>query len=149
MLWVDPFSGEKQMISRPQPTVLKEVKALMKVKAEKYERALKKIEGAIASHKECPYLWLLRGDLIQLLQTLDGPPLKAAASSYSKALKLNPNNLEAIESLAHFYDAVVPAPVKAKRYARIYIETVKQSLCEMERIVVDAVVRPNVPRVKK
>jgi len=85
--------------------------------------------------QECPYLWTLRGDLIQLLETQEGPPLKEAAASYSKALNLNPNNLEAVESLAYFYDAVDPNPEKAMRYAKVYIEKAKQGLLAMEQIV--------------
>jgi uncharacterized protein (DUF433 family) len=90
--------------------------------------------------QECPYLWILRGDLIQLYETQKGPPLNEAAVSYRKALKLNPHDLSAIESLALFYDAVVQKPAWAKRYAGAYIEKVRQSLSEMELIDADEVV---------
>jgi hypothetical protein len=75
--------------------------------------------------------------LIQLFDSLDGPPLKEAAKSYSQALKLNPNNLEAIEGLAHFYDAVDPKPSRAKRYAAMYIEKAGQGLSGMNQILTE------------
>lgn len=77
---------------------LKQIKTLWKAK--KFERALANLEKLLARHKECPRLWNLRGDLIQLLETQDGPPLAEAAKSYKTALRLNRNNLETLESLA-------------------------------------------------
>jgi len=114
---------------------LKEIKTLSKRK--KFEKALAKLGKLLARHKECPHLWNLRGDLIQLLETQDGPPLAEAAKSYKTALRLNPNNLETLESLAHFYDAVEPKPATAKRYAEAYITKAKRGIAEMERVIAD------------
>lgn len=114
---------------------LKEIKTLWKAK--KFEKALTRLEKLLARHKECPHLWNLRGDLIQLLETQDGPPLAEAATSYKTALKLNPNGLETLESLAHFYDAVEPKPARAKHYAEAYIAKAKRGLAEMERVVAE------------
>ena len=114
---------------------LKEIRKLMK--AEKFGAALAKLDKDLPRHQECSYLWILRGDLIQLQETQEGPPLKEAAASYRKALKLDPNNLYAIESLAHFYDAVDLKPAKAKRYAVTYIAKAKRGIAEMERVVAE------------
>ena len=115
---------------------LKEIRRLMK--AEKFGAALAKLERVLPRHQECSYLWTLRGDLIQLHETQEGPPLKEAAASYRKALKLDPNNLYAIESLAHFYDAVDLKPARAKHYAEAYIAKAKRRLAEMERVATEA-----------
>jgi len=114
---------------------LKEIKTLWKAK--KFKKALANLEKLLARHRECPHLWNARGDLIQLLETQDGPPLAEAAKSYKTALRLNPNDLETLESLAHFYDAVDPKPVTAKRYAEVYIAKAKRGLAEMERVIAD------------
>jgi hypothetical protein len=57
--------------------------------------------------------------------------------SYKKALRLDSDNLESLESLAHFYDAVEPKPTTAKRYAETYIAIAERRLTEMKRIVND------------
>src|SRR4051812_3211768 len=90
--------------------------------ANKFEEALTQIDRLIEQDAENPYLWNLRGDLIQLLPTMDGPPLSEAGKSYRKALKLNPNDLETLGGLAHFYDAVEQKPLEAKKYAKEYIK---------------------------
>jgi tetratricopeptide (TPR) repeat protein len=114
---------------------LKQIKTLYRAK--KFEKALASLEKLLARHKECPHLWNLRGDLIQLLDTQDGPPLGEAAKSYKTALRLDPNNLETLASLAHFYHAVEPKPETAKRYAEAYIVIAKRGLAEMERVIAD------------
>lgn len=106
-------------------------------KAKKFREAFAILEKLLACHKECPHLWNLRGDIIQLFETQDGPPLAEAAACYKTALKLNPNDLEALESLAHFYDAVDPKPAKAKYYAETYIAKAKCGLREMEQILAE------------
>jgi Flp pilus assembly protein TadD len=112
---------------------LKKIKSLCR--ARQFEKALTGLEKLLTRHKEWPHLWNLRGDLIQLIGTQDGPPLGEAAKSYKTALRLNPNDLETLANLAHFYDAVEPKPVTAKRYAEAYIVIAKQGLAEMERII--------------
>jgi predicted Zn-dependent protease len=107
------------------------------VKEEKYARALKRLDALLRRQQDRPYHWTLRGDLIQLYETQDGPPLKEAAVSYLKALKLDPFDLYAIKSLARFYDAVSPRPATAKRYAEAYIAKAKRGLAEMESIIAE------------
>src|SRR5438876_747112 len=96
---------------------IKEIRRLMR--AERFEAALAKLEGYLKRHPECSEIWVLRGDLIQLLDRQDGPPLSEAAKSYEKALWINPNSLEALEGLAHYYDAVDLRPKRARRHAQV------------------------------
>lgn len=89
-----------------------------------YDKALSELNALLTSECNCPSFWVMRGDLIQLGENASTPPLTEAAASYKKALELDPNDLEAIESLAHFFDAVISQPTDAKQYARAYIEKV-------------------------
>ncbi len=114
---------------------LKEIRTLLD--AEKFDEALATLDKLLARDNECPHLWNLRGDLIQLLDTEAGPPLSEAGRSYEKALAINPDDLEALECLAHFYDAIDPEPVKAKQYAAAYISRAKRGLAEMERVLAE------------
>ena len=108
-------------------------------RARRFEKALAEVERLLKKHADDPRLWNIRGDLIQLLDSTDGPPLAEAGKSYRKALELNPNDLEAMEGLAHFYDAVELNRSKARKFAGMYLEKAKQRVAEivaeMERIV--------------
>lgn len=104
--------------------------------AQKFDQALTECEKALKQDQGNPYLWNLRGDLIQLLDHVDGPPLSEAANSYKTALRINPKDVSALESLAHFYDAVEAKPRLARRYAKAWIRQTKQTLTDMEKIVV-------------
>jgi tetratricopeptide (TPR) repeat protein len=112
---------------------INEIRDLMQ--QDKMEEALVEIEKLIEIHDDCPFLWVLRGDLIQSLPTKDGPSLEEAGRSYLMALRFNPNDLEAIESLANFYDCIEDKPTEAKKYAAAYIERATKSLQAMERII--------------
>ena len=103
----------------------------------KMREALSQVDELLARASECPYLWNLRGALILLVETNDGPPPGDAAKSYLRALELNPNDLEALEGLAHFYDTIDPKPDEAKRYAREYLEKAKKIHIAMERIIAE------------
>src|SRR4051812_45785041 len=102
---------------------------------QEFEAALSEVDRLLAKESGNAYLWNLRGDLVQLLDTKDGPPLAQAAESYRKALEINPNDLEAIEGLAHFYDVIERRPSEAKKYAKQYLDKTKKSLLEMNRIL--------------
>jgi Tfp pilus assembly protein PilF len=66
---------------------LKHIRALMK--REEFQEAFSQVEEALKHNKECPGLWNVRGDLIQLLEAASAPPLAEAAKSYRRALKLD------------------------------------------------------------
>jgi predicted Zn-dependent protease len=84
--------------------------------------ALKLIEGLIKKNPLSPYLHVMRAELILLQNHPNTPPLDAAERSYLRAHNMNPNDLEAIEGLAHFYDAVNPDRRKAKKFAELYLQ---------------------------
>ena len=48
------------------------------------------------------------------LQLEERGELSEVESCLTRALELDPHNIEALEEAAHFYDAVVPAPQKAQ-----------------------------------
>ena len=103
--------------------------------SQEYDRALLEVEVLRDKCRDCPSIWILRGDLIQLAESADTPPLEEAAVSYKKALEIDPNNLEALESLAHFYDAVVSEPANARQYAQACIQKIELIRSAMQNIV--------------
>jgi len=100
-----------------------------------FKRALSQVDKLLAQQPDCPYLWNYRGNLIQLLDEGDVPAVDEAKTSYLKALEVNPDDLEALENLAHFYDTVGHSPIEAKKYATAYVEKARKSLVAMERIL--------------
>ncbi|WP_018277357.1 tetratricopeptide repeat protein [Teredinibacter turnerae] len=80
--------------------------------AETMEVTLKALEDYPNSEK----LWVMRGDLLQLVNFDDGLELGESEKCYRKAIEINPQSAEAYEELAHFLDAVMAKPRKAKQY---------------------------------
>ncbi len=103
------------------------------------------IEETVAVEQANPYLWNLRGDVIQLLDIPDGPPLSEVEESYLKALEIEPENLESIESLAHYYDAVSTDVGKSKKYAALYLNKAGHTCAAMDAIL-RAQITGNYPR---
>jgi hypothetical protein len=72
---------------------------------------------------DSPYLLVWRAILIQ---AQDDPAsaltLQDAEQSLLRAYGTDANYLPALEELAHFYDAVEPDAMKARKYAREYLE---------------------------
>jgi len=52
-----------------------------------------------------------------------------------KAITLDPNSIEALYEAAHFYEAVVPDAIKARKYATACREKATQILAEMDGIL--------------
>jgi predicted Zn-dependent protease len=100
--------------------------------------ALQGIDEAISAYADNPSLWIMRGDLIQLVDSAPLGSLTEAERSYHRALELDPDNLEAIESLAHYYDAVGADPAKAKEFAAKYIGVSGKKCAEMSAILSEA-----------
>jgi len=103
--------------------------------ARDFKQAFKLIEESVAVEQTNPYLWNLRADVIQLLDIPDGPPLLEVEKSYLKALEINPEDLESIESLAHYYDAVSTDIEKSKRYAALYLNKASKTCAAMDAIL--------------
>lgn len=80
---------------------------------ERFDEALLELELLIKTSPECAHLWVLRGILIQLsdISTLT---LEDAEQSFLKALEIEPDFIEALEDLTHFYYAVMDDKEKTR-----------------------------------
>lgn len=73
-------------------------------------------DEAVAAFPGSVRLWCRRGDLIQLGPEGNPHTLEDAQASYERALEIDPDDCEALESLGHFFDAVTPNPALAEHY---------------------------------
>ena len=105
-------------------------------KAEEFDGALALVDHLLLGAPDCPYLLVTRGMLIQLLDHQNGPTLQEAEKSFLAALKLAPGSLDALEELAHYYDAVAPDATKAKFYAAEYFKKAEPAL-EKIRVILN------------
>jgi Tfp pilus assembly protein PilF len=69
------------------------------------------------------------------LQLSEDAALSEVEECLNKALKLDPDSVEALQEAAHFYDAVMPNARKARRYAVICREKASKVVGEMEEIL--------------
>lgn len=86
--------------------------------AEPAPKTIAVCERAVAEFPSSAKLWLMRGDLIQLAGYEGTPALSEAEQSYRRAITASPSCAEAYEALAHFLDAVIAQPRKARQYLR-------------------------------
>ena len=75
------------------------------------------VERAIEKEPTSSALWILRGDLIQLMDD-DSRPLSEARGSYETAIRHDPESAQAHEELGRFIDAVEDEPAKAEPFLR-------------------------------
>ena len=104
-------------------------------KHEKYNDALKellKAEGTL-SNTNYPDFFVLKGVLI-LLSDINDFTLADVEKNYLKALKLDPENINALEELYHFYDAVMDDETKAKKYMKKLDDVINDKRMEFKRI---------------
>ena len=71
---------------------------------------------ALTQFPESEKLWIMRGDLLQLVNYDDGTELSEVEKCYRKAISINPRSTEANEELGYFLDSVMGKPRKAKHY---------------------------------
>jgi hypothetical protein len=96
---------------------------------------LRLIEEAVAAHPKCPVLLVKKAILIQTQDDLDGTPtLDDAERCLLEAHALDDKYLDALEELAHFYDAVNVDRAKARSFAEQYIGLVSPVLRDMTEI---------------
>jgi hypothetical protein len=98
--------------------------------------ALRLTTEALRGDGDCPYLLVLRAQLIQLDKDSDAS-LADAEKCLLRAIEVDPQYLPALEEMAHFYDAVEPDLKKAQAFARQYLEQSGRILEEMQRIVAE------------
>jgi hypothetical protein len=99
-----------------------------------FERVLKIVAELLPAHSLSPWLWITKADAILLSETSLKNPLEVAEQCYLKALSINPKDLDALESLAHFYDAIVVKPRLARKYARQFLMLVSDKIEKMRSI---------------
>ena len=99
-----------------------------------FDEALRALDAALAIEPQNGYLWNRRGNVIQLLDRSDGPPLSEVERSHLKALEINAKDLDAIEELAHYYD-IENKPDLAKKYAVEYLRIAQKACAAMSVII--------------
>ena len=100
----------------------------------KYEEALAAVDLMVSSNPECACLLVHKARLIMVQPSTAGPSLSEAEICLLRAQELDSGCLEAIEELAHFYDAVLPDKERAAHFANIFISDVSQRLLRIREI---------------
>jgi hypothetical protein len=99
------------------------------------KKMLKRNQALLMKHRGCADLWVTRARLLML----EDEPLSGSLSDVErcilKALDLAPDNLDAIEEAAHYYDVVVPDRRKAVVYAKRYIGLSRKVVSDMQAII--------------
>jgi hypothetical protein len=72
--------------------------------------------------------------LIQVQTGDDTPSLDEAERALVAAHKFAPEYIDALQELAHYYDAVADRPVLARRYATLCLQLLDKAREEMIRI---------------
>ena len=72
---------------------------------------------------------------IQLGVGTESGTLEDAERFLLRALELHPNSFDALEELAHFYDAVTPVPEKARAFAQVCREMALRLAADMDAII--------------
>jgi hypothetical protein len=79
-----------------------------------------------------------RGKLLDLLarvEELKSTDLAGAEACLQDALKLDPEDLAALQTAAHFYSRVAPNPEKARKYASACREKAAKTVAEMDELL--------------
>jgi tetratricopeptide (TPR) repeat protein len=70
----------------------------------------------VRAFPDSPKLWCMRGDLIQLASESCPHSLDDARACYQRATEIDPQFIEAWESLGHFHNAVLDDETTAQRF---------------------------------
>jgi|TARA_R110001599_G_scaffold24835_5_gene89435 tetratricopeptide (TPR) repeat protein len=77
------------------------------------------INQAIEEYPNSEKLWVIRGDLLQLINYEHDIPLEESLVCYKKALIINPKSYEANFEIASFLNNVLDKPREAHKFYRI------------------------------
>jgi hypothetical protein len=99
------------------------------------KKLLKRNLALLAKHRDCADLWVTRARLLMLEDEPLSRTLRDVEHCILKALDLDPNNLEAIEEAAHYYDVMMANRRKAVMYAKRYIELTRKVASDMQAII--------------
>ena len=98
-------------------------------------KMLKRNEALLAKCRDCADLWVTRARLLMLEDEPLSGSLREVERCILKALDLAPDNLEATEEAAHYYDAVAADRRKAVKYAKRYIRLAGKVVSDMRAII--------------
>ncbi|WP_018128267.1 tetratricopeptide repeat protein [Balneola vulgaris] len=80
------------------------------------EETISLINQAVKDYPNSEKLWILRGDLLQLIDVEIGIPLEESLNSYKRALEINPDSSEANFEMASFLNNVLDQTEKAHMF---------------------------------
>jgi hypothetical protein len=96
---------------------------------------LRRVDESLKREPECPYHLVKRAIAIQVQDDEPIYSLQDAEADLLGAHRRDPAHLEALEELAHFYDAVIPDSEKAKAYAQLCRDRAAKLVDDMDRIL--------------
>jgi len=99
------------------------------------KKMLKMNHALLRKHRDNADLWITRARLLMLEDEPLSGSLREVERCIQKALELAPDDLDAIEEAAHFYDIIVPNRRKASTYAKRYIQLSSRVISDMRVIV--------------
>ena len=102
------------------------------------KKLLKRNSLALTRCRDCADLWVTRARLLMLEDEPLSGSLLDVERCILKALDLAPDNLEAIEEAAHYYDVVAPGRRKAVKHAKRYIALAGKVVSDMQAILEDS-----------
>lgn len=79
------------------------------------------VEVALARHSDCPDLWILKGNMIEMTGD-NGPPLDLALESYQKAVEVSSSCGEGYAEIGHYHDVITENLEEAESAFRKSIE---------------------------
>jgi len=99
------------------------------------KRLLKQNKALLGEPRNCADLWVTRARLLML----EDEPLTGSLNDVERciitALALAPENLEALEEAAHFYDIMAPNRRKAVMHAKRYIQLARRVVSDMQALI--------------
>lgn len=73
-------------------------------------------QDAVEKYPHSAKLWVMRGNLLELINFECDIPLNEAAKCYRHAIKADSSFIEAYEDMGYFLDAVMANPRKARQF---------------------------------
>lgn len=102
-----------------------------------FDEALILVDKLLLDNYLSPFLHATKARLIMLHSEGCQYSLEDAGKCLLSAQEINPNDLEVIEELAHFYDIVMPDSKLASHYATLLLEKIGAMSKDMAEILDD------------
>tara|TARA_R110002096_G_scaffold434442_1_gene655966 strand:+ start:912 stop:1232 length:321 start_codon:yes stop_codon:yes gene_type:complete len=80
------------------------------------EETISLIDQAVKDYPNSEKLWIMRGDLFQLIDFVIDSPLDESLNCYKRALEINTDSVEANFEMASFLNNVLDQPEKAHAF---------------------------------